>query len=119
MPGSAPLRSEIFAANRAVGRVSFSVAAAAGASRRSKVHEAGSLRVRFPNGANQDTLDAVIVNTAGGMAGGDDFGIDVEVGPGAQLSVTTASAEKIYRSLGPQTQIGVTLDIRAAGSLTW
>src|SRR5580698_7906163 len=119
MPGSAPLRSEVFAANRAVGRVSFNVAATPGGSKRTRVHEAGSLRVRFPNGLSQDTLDAVIVNTAGGMTGGDDFGIDIEVGAKARLTVTTASAEKIYRSLGPDTQIGVRLDVGAGGTLTW
>jgi urease accessory protein len=119
MPGSAPLRSDVFAANRAVGRVSFNVAAAPGGSKRTRVHEAGSLRVRFPNGLSRDTLDAVIVNTAGGMAGGDDFGIDIDVGAKARLTVTTASAEKIYRSLGPDTQIGVKLNVGAGGTLTW
>jgi urease accessory protein len=119
MPGSAPLRGEVFAANRAVGRVSFNVAAAPGGSKRTRVHESGSLRVRFPNGLSRDTLDAVIVNTAGGMTGGDDFGIDIEVGAKARLTVTTASAEKIYRSLGPDTQIGVKLNVGSGGGLTW
>jgi urease accessory protein len=119
MPGSVPLRNEVFAANRAVGRISFDVAAAPGGSRRTRVYEAGSLRVRFPNGLSRDTLDAVIVNTAGGMTGGDDFGIEIEVGANARLTVTTASAEKVYRSLGPDTQIGVKLNVAAGGVLTW
>ena len=37
------------------------------------------------------------------MTGGDRFDIDIEVGAGARLTVTTAAAEKIYRSLGPDT----------------
>ena len=45
--------------------------------------------------------EAVLVNTAGGIAGGDRFAIDLDLGPGARLIVTTASAEKVYRSLGP------------------
>jgi urease accessory protein len=119
MLGSAPLRNEIFAGNRAVGRVAFTVAAELGGSRRGRVHEAGSLRVRFPNGSSETTLDAVIVNTAGGMAGGDRFAINVKVGAGARLSVTTAAAEKIYRSLGPDTEIGITLDVAPGGALMW
>jgi len=115
----APLRSEIFAGNRAVGRIAFTVAAVLGGSRRGRVHEAGSLRVRFPNGNNQAALDAVIVNTAGGMAGGDRFDIDIKVGAGARLTVTTAAAEKIYRSLGPDTDIGVKLDVGSSGALAW
>jgi urease accessory protein len=115
----APLRNEIFAGNRAVGRVAFTVAAGLGGSRRGRVHEAGSLRVRFPNGNSKTALDAVIVNTAGGMTGGDRFDIDIKVGAGARLTVTTAAAEKIYRSLGPDTDIGVKLDVGSGGALAW
>jgi urease accessory protein len=119
MLGSAPLRNEIFAGNRAVGTVAFTVAAGLGVSRRGRVHEAGSLRVRFPNGNSKTALDAVIVNTAGGMTGGDRFDVDIKVGTGARLTVTTAAAEKIYRSLGPDTDIGVTLDVGPGGALAW
>jgi urease accessory protein len=119
MAGSAPLRSEIFAGNRAVGRVAFTVAAGPGGSRRGRVHEAGSLRVRFPNGDRHTALDAVMVNTAGGMTGGDRFDIDISVGDAASLTLTTAAAEKIYRSLGPDTEIGVKLDIGTGGALKW
>ena len=114
-----PADSEIFAGNRARGRVALAVTADSGESRRRKVHEAGSLRVRFPNAANKAVLDAVIVNTAGGMAGGDCFDIDVTVGAGANLTVTTAAAEKVYRSLGPDTEVGVKLDVGAGGALSW
>jgi len=119
MLGSAPLRNEIFAGNRAVGRIAFTVAAGLGGSRRGRVHEAGSLRVRFPNGNSQAALDAVIVNTGGGMTGGDRFDVDIKVGAGARLTVTTAAAEKIYRSLGPDTDIGVKLDVGPGGALAW
>ena len=119
MLGSAPLHNEIFAGNRAVGRIAFTVAAGLGGSRRGRVHESGSLRVRFPNGNGEAALDAVIVNTCGGMTGGDRFDIDIKVGAGARLSVTTAAAEKIYRSLGPDTDIGVKLDVGPGGALAW
>ena len=119
MPGSAPLPNEIFAGNRAVGRIAFTVAAGLGGSQRGRVHESGSLRVRFPNGNSKAALDAVIVNTGGGMTGGDCFDVDIKVGAGARLTVTTAAAEKIYRSLGPDTDIGVKLDVGPGGALTW
>jgi urease accessory protein len=118
MSASAPLPTETFAGNRSVGRVAFTVAADSGRSRRGRVHEAGALRVRFPNGDGQ-TLEAVTVNTAGGMTGGDRFDIDVKVGAGAKLTLTTAAAEKIYRSLGPDTEIRVKLDVGQGGTLAW
>jgi urease accessory protein len=111
--------ADTFAANRAVGRLVLAVAGASGKSRRARVHEAGSLRVRFPNETSKGTLDAVVVNTAGGMTGGDRFDIDMTVGAGARLTVTTAAAEKIYRSLGPNTHVGVKADVGSGGALAW
>jgi len=114
-----PAQREIFAGNRAIGRIALSVAAGADGSRRQRVHEEGALRVRFPNVAGRNALEAVVVNTAGGMAGGDHFDLDIAVGPDAKLTVTTAAAEKIYRSLGPDTEIRVKLDIGSGGTLGW
>ena len=119
MLANASVDDDIFAGNRAVGRIALTVAAAAGVSRRARVHEAGALRVRFPNTVSRENLDAVIVNTAGGMAGGDRFGIDIAVGAGAGLTVTTAAAEKIYRSHGPDTALAIKLDVAAGATLAW
>jgi urease accessory protein len=47
--------SEIFAANRAVGAVKFDVALVDGVTRRRRLHESGSLRVRFPSPEAQGT----------------------------------------------------------------
>jgi urease accessory protein len=109
---------EIFAANRATGHIALSVAASGGKTRRKRVHEDGSLRVRFPN-ATSEALEAVIVNTAGGMTGGDRFAIDIELGEEANLIVGTAAAEKIYRSTGPDTDMAVTFRVGAGARLTW
>jgi urease accessory protein len=108
-----------FASNRATGNIALAVAAASGASRRASVHEAGSLRVRFPNGDDSGALDAVILNTGGGMTGGDRFAIGIDVGAGARLTVTSASAEKIYRSLGPDAEVAVRIAIEGGASLAW
>jgi urease accessory protein len=118
MSVSVPLGSEIFAGNRAVGSIALTVASTSAGSRRQRVREAGSLRVRFPNAIGR-TLDAVIVNTAGGMTGGDRFDIDIKIGTEATLTATTAAAEKIYRSLGADTEIAVKLKVGAGGVLAW
>ena len=107
-----------FAANRAIGRIAFAVQAKAGVTRRTRVREEGSLRVRFPGPASAE-LEAVIVNTAGGVAGGDRFALDVTVEPGARLVVTTAAAEKVYRTLEPDATIDVRLAVGATSSLAW
>jgi urease accessory protein len=114
-----PLRntSAVFAANRAVGRLEIAVTGHGGESRRSRVHEQGCLRARFPHA--QTELEAVIVNTAGGIAGGDRHDIDIVLGEGARMMVSTAAAEKVYRSLGPDARIGLKLHVGAAASLAW
>ena len=119
MLAGTPAHDEIFAGNRAIGGIVLSIMADAGGSRRQRVREEGALRVRFPNVSNRDALEAVIVNTAGGMAGGDRFDLDIAVGSGAKLTITTAAAEKIYRSLGPDTEIRVKLGIGSGGTLGW
>jgi urease accessory protein len=109
---------DTFAANRAVGRIALEVAARGGVTRRARVREEGSLRVRCPGPPAQE-LEAVIVNTAGGVAGGDRFALEVSVAPGARLVVTTAAAEKVYRTLGSAATIDVRLAVGAGGALAW
>ena len=108
--------AETFAANRAVGAVRFDVHLKDGATRRRELHESGSLRVRFPS-PEQQGLSAVFVNTAGGIARGDRF--DIDANDGAHLTVTTAAAEKIYRSHGPDAQVNIALRAGADARLAW
>jgi urease accessory protein len=110
--------SEVFAANRAVGAVKFDVALVDGVTRRRQLHESGSLRVRFPS-PEANGLSAVFVNTAGGIAGGDRFDIDITSGEGSRLTVTTAAAEKIYRAQGPAAQVNIALKAAANSHLAW
>jgi urease accessory protein len=116
--GALAAKNAIFAANRAVGSVSFAVKQVAGHTRRAHVHEAGSLRVRCP-GAPAQELEAVLINTAGGVAGGDRFALDIAAGEGTRLVVTTAAAEKVYRTLGDDSTIAVKLDVAAGATLAW
>jgi urease accessory protein len=110
--------AEIFAANRAAGRIALRVVASAGRTRRSRVHEDGSLRARFPN-AVTDALELVIVNTGGGMTGGDRFAIDISLGEGASLIAGTAAAEKVYRSTDADAEMDVSLEIGEGARLAW
>ena len=88
----------MFAANRSQGCIALSLDAAPGGAKRRRVHEEGSLRVRFP-GACAGISEAVLINTGGGIAGGDHLSVALSLSAGARLALTTAAAEKIYRSL--------------------
>jgi urease accessory protein len=114
----AAAQEKVFAGNRSAGRIALAVAAEGGVTRRRQVYEDGPLRVRFPNSSAR-ALEAMIVNTAGGIAGGDRHDVDIDVGDGAALAVTTAAAEKIYRALGPDADITIKLAVGAGARLSW
>src|SRR6266705_3235104 len=107
-----------FAANRARGAVAFDVHLADDVTRRGRLHESGSLRVRFPS-PEDDGLSAMFVNTAGGIAGGDRFDIDITTGEGTRLTLTTAAAEKVYRAAGPAAQLNIALKAESRSHLSW
>jgi urease accessory protein len=108
----------VFAANRARGAVAFDVRSIDGITRRGAVHESGSLRVRFPSPEGEG-LSAVFVNTAGGMAGGDRFDIDITAHEGARLTLTTAAAEKVYRATGQAAELNIALKVADGAHLAW
>src|SRR5258707_3000179 len=110
--------SAILAANRARGAVTFDVHLLEGVTRRRHLHESGSLRVRFPS-PETEGLSAVFVNTAGGIAGGDRFDIDIATGEGSRRAVTTAAAEKVSRTDGPGAELTIALKAAAGAHLAW
>jgi urease accessory protein len=110
--------SSVFEANRARGAVRFDVHARDGVTRRGVLHESGSLRVRFPS-PEDDGLSGVFVNTAGGVAGGDRFDIDISAADAARLTLTTAAAEKVYRAPGAAAQLNISLRVAAGAHLGW
>ena len=61
----------------------------------------------------------MFVNTAGGIAGGDRFDIDIAIGEGARLTLTTAAAEKVYRAPGAAAQLSIALKAERGAHLSW
>ena len=109
---------DIFEANRARGAVRFDVHLQDGVTRRRALHESGSLRVRFPSPEDHG-LSAMFVNTAGGIAGGDRFAIEIAAGEGTRLTLTTAAAEKIYRAPAKPAALDISLKVGAGAHLSW
>src|SRR2546428_249439 len=110
--------SAIFAATPARGSVAFDGHLLGGAPRRRHLHESGSLRVRFPS-PEVEGLSAFFVNTAGGIAGGDRFDIDIATGEASRLAVTTAAPGKGYRTRGAAAALHIALEAAAGSHLAW
>ena len=76
-------------------------------------------RVLFPHVATAEPPVAALLTTSGGIAGGDRMRIAVSVADAASAAVTTAAAEKVYGSLGPDARIEIALTVGPRGWLEW
>lgn len=79
------------------------------------LREEGAAKCRLPQGSRE----AILINTSGGLAGGDVAEIRGEVGDGAHLALTTQAAERVYRTIGPPASVSVRLAAGAGASLFW
>lgn len=80
-----------------------------------RLREEGAAKVRMPRGST----DAILINTGGGLAGGDRFRFDITVESQGHLTVTSQAAERVYCTLGPPATVDVTLRAEAGSSVTW
>ncbi len=63
--------------------------------------------------------EAVLINTAGGIAGGDRLECSVAALPGASIAVTSQAAEKVYRALNEPARVTTRLKARESARLAW
>lgn len=91
---------------------------ARGATHITDLGESGGYRLRFPT-THAPHIEAALINTGGGVAGGDRLAFDVAVDAGGDVVVSTQSAERIYRTHGPDTGISVKLAVGPGARLDW
>ena len=104
---------------RAEGRLSLVVKRSGSRSAVHRVAEAGPLRVRFPRITDKDRLEAILINTAGGIVGGDVLQYEIESAERTSLALTSQAAEKVYRSAGEIARIKVSLKAHEGSKLAW
>jgi urease accessory protein len=81
--------------------------------------ERSPLRVMFPRSEHCAVEEAVLINTAGGVAGGDRLEYSVAALPGASIAVTSQAAEKVYRALDNPARVATRLKARESTRLAW
>ena len=83
------------------------------------LHQAGSAKLVFPR-SGDDGLQAVLVNTAGGITGGDRFELSFAAEADTKLTVTTQAAERAYGAQAAETgQLMTSLHVGAGARLNW
>ena len=78
----------------------------------------GCAKIRLPN-THDSSLQAVLINTAGGLTGGDRIDWRAEAAPGTRMVVTTQACERIYRSTGADARVATHLTVGAGAQLDW
>jgi len=83
------------------------------------VFEGSPIRIMFPRAVRGAAEEAVLVNTGGGVAGGDRLECLVTALANASIAVTTQAAEKVYRALNEPARISTKLRACEAAKLAW
>jgi urease accessory protein len=104
---------------RAQGRAELGVVAAPGGARLKHLYQAAPSRILFPDTDPGDPTLGAFVNVAGGLAGGDSIALSLVLEEGARFTATTPAAEKVYRSLGPATEIATRIEVASGAVCEW
>ncbi len=84
-----------------------------------RFRQSGSLKCLYPRGHSTE-LQAVLVNTAGGVTGGDRFETNAHAASGTHLTLTTQACERAYRAQPDQSgQIRTRLSVSDGARLNW
>jgi urease accessory protein len=83
------------------------------------VFERSPIRIMFPRTGSHPVEEAVIINTGGGVAGGDRLECSVAALPGASIAVTSQAAEKVYRALYEPAHVVTRLKAHRSAKLAW
>lgn len=76
----------------------------------------GATKVLFPR---TRPFQAILINTAGGLTGGDRFDLAVSAGQGTDAVLTTQAAERAYRALEGAARVTTRLILGAGARLAW
>jgi len=83
-----------------------------------EMFQEGSAKLRLPR-TRTGAVEAVMINSGGGMTGGDRFSWTVEVGDGATAVLTTQACEKVYRADEGLAEVAAQLTVGAGARLDW
>ncbi|WP_293350898.1 urease accessory protein UreD [Phenylobacterium sp.] len=95
------------------------MAADEGRTRLARLYQDGCGKIRLPRDARAEGLEAVLINSSGGLTGGDYMEWLATVGDGARLTLSTQACEKVYRARDGQAQQRVALILGERARLDW
>ena len=110
---------EVQPLQRAIGLGRIAAKQGGGITRLDRLHQDGCAKIRLPRDHACTSVEAVLINSSGGLTGGDRMSWQAEAGPGAALTLTTQACEKVYRARDGRAQVDVALGVGAGARLDW
>ncbi len=89
-----------------------------GTTRLERLYQEGAAKVRLP-AREGGPLEAILINTAGGLTGGDRLAWTIEAGADTAMTVTTQACEKIYRAAAGHAEVDCTMSAMARARIAW
>lgn len=117
--GQAQAPTAAAAFERARGHARIGFVSLAGTTRLKTNFQSGSAKIRLPRCCVSAAKEAVLLNTAGGLTGGDHLVYEVDAGPGSRAIVTTQAAERVYRSVAGDARVETQLTVDRGARLDW
>ncbi len=97
---------------RARGRADVGFRLDEGATRLDRLFQEGQAKIRLPKVHGATPATAVLINTGGGIAGGDRIAWGARFGAGTRALVTSQAAERVYRSSTTDGELSGEIDSR-------
>jgi urease accessory protein len=113
-----PLLADSTRRQRAWGRSRIVFRQRNGRTSLARLYQEGAAKIRLPR-TFDEAAEAVLINTAGGMTGGDRFSVEAVLLPGARAVLTTQACERIYRSVSGNAEAETHLEMGAGARLDW
>lgn len=83
-----------------------------------RLWQQGCAKLRLPKSADSG-FEAVMINSSGGLTGGDRLDWAFAADAGCAITVTTQACEKVYASLGGAAEVSTSLSAGTGGHINW
>jgi urease accessory protein len=105
-------------AQRARGTGRLAAKASPAGTRLDVLYQEGCAKIRLP-ATFDGTMEAVLINTAGGLTGGDHVDWTFAAGPRTRLTLTTQACERIYKATASTAVVETRLTVGAGARADW
>lgn len=101
------------------GAARVGVIARSGVTALADLYQRSPAKALFPRVDGADCREVVFLNTAGGIAGGDRLHYTLTAGPGATITATTQTAERVYRAIAEPGRVTTRIEAGPGATVEW